>query len=258
MKPSPSWSANRSTHSNARSAWPPSRRQRSRSAVQWTYSASRIREGGEHQGDHEAIVGADLFETVQAVIRQHLGGCVRERRHHHYLRGKLFCQTCDSRWTDMQVKRRRYRYFFCLGRHLRRSECDEPYMPAEELERLVEAQYFRVFIPDERKEQIRRFVAEEVKRRYAGLSTSKDAARRRIEQLENERQRLLRLYLAGGLEMESFQREQDRIATETQALQARAEPEAGSRSSTTSRPLTSGPTNGSAGCGTRQSSPGSG
>jgi hypothetical protein len=57
---------------------------------------------------------------------------MRERGHQHYLSGKLFCHTCDSRWTDMQVKRRRYRYFFCPGRHLRRTECGEFYMPAED------------------------------------------------------------------------------------------------------------------------------
>ncbi len=38
--------------------------------------------------------------------------------------------------------------------------CEQPYMPADELERLVEAHYFRVFIPDERKAEIRRFVTE--------------------------------------------------------------------------------------------------
>ena len=79
--------------------------------------------GEEHQGDHEPIVEPELFDAVQAVIRKHQGGAVRERRHHHYLRGKLFCATCASRWTDMQVKRQKYRYFFCLGRHLRRTAC---------------------------------------------------------------------------------------------------------------------------------------
>ncbi len=181
--------------------------------------------GEEHQGEHEPIVEPELFDAVQAVIRKHQGGAVRERRHHHYLRGKLFCATCASRWTDMQVKRQQYRYFFCLGRHLRRTACEQPYMPADELERLVEAHYFRVFIPDERKAEIRRFVTEEVNRRFANLGPSKAAAQKRIAQLENEGQRLLRLYLAGSLEMDAFQREQDRIATETQALNARAEPE---------------------------------
>jgi Recombinase len=61
--------------------------------------------GEEHQGDYETIVDPELFETVQAVIRKHQGGVVRERRHHHYLRGKLICAKCDSRWTDMQVNR---------------------------------------------------------------------------------------------------------------------------------------------------------
>jgi hypothetical protein len=54
---------------------------------------------------------------------------------------------------------------------------------------------------------------------------SKEAAQRRIAQLETERQRLLRFYLAGGLEMSDFQRELDWIAAEQQALSARAEPE---------------------------------
>jgi len=98
-------------------------------------------------------------------------------------------------------------------------------MPADELERLVEAHYFRVFIPDERKAEIRRFVTEEVNRRFARLAPSKEAAKKRIAELETERQRLLRLYLAGGIEMDAFQREQDRIAQETQALRAREEPE---------------------------------
>ncbi len=125
----------------------------------------------------------------------------------------------------MQVNRQQYRCFFCLGRHLMRTEYDQPYMPADDMERLVEAHYVRVFrLPDERKQEIRRLVTDEVNRRFDNLAPSKEAAQRRIAQLETERQRLLRLYLAGGLEMSDFQREQDRIAAEQQAFSARAGP----------------------------------
>jgi len=58
------------------------------------------------------------------------------------------------------------------------------------------------------------------------IEPSREAAKRRITQLENERQRLLRLHLEGCLEMESFQAEQNRIASEKQALAERAEPKA--------------------------------
>jgi site-specific DNA recombinase len=51
------------------------------------YKATIVWSGEEYPGGHEPIVAPEPFDAVQAVIRKHLGGCVCERVHQHYLRG---------------------------------------------------------------------------------------------------------------------------------------------------------------------------
>ena len=58
--------------------------------------------GEEYQGRHEPLVSAELFAKVQAVLDERLpkkGS--RQRRHHHYLKGSLWCGRCHDRGVEV-------------------------------------------------------------------------------------------------------------------------------------------------------------
>jgi site-specific DNA recombinase len=158
------------------------------------------------------------------VLHLHNGGRTRTRIHDHYLRGSLYCQACDFRLSDAFAKGQggTYRYFFCLGRHNRRSECMEPYTDVEALEGEVEAIWWRVELPEWVKDRIRKDVERELRERLGQAEHSVEAAERRLAELARERERLLKAYLAEAVPLDLMKIEQERIGKEMTVLEGKA------------------------------------
>ena len=94
--------------------------------------------GVEYKGRHEALISEPLFERVQRVLDSHQGAGVRNRTHHHYLKGLMWCARCARRFIVQRAVGRHggeYYYFFCIGRQ--DGSCDHPYVPVEEMEKAV-------------------------------------------------------------------------------------------------------------------------
>ncbi len=93
-------------------------------------------QGVDHPGKHEALITSDLFDHVQEVLalKGHQG---RQRRNDHPLRGLLRCGECGSRLC-FTVAKGRFKYFFCLGRQRNTASCNQPHLPVEDVERLVD------------------------------------------------------------------------------------------------------------------------
>jgi len=92
--------------------------------------------GIEYKGRHQPIISERLFDTAQRVLDSRQGSGVRERSHHHYLKGWLWCNRCSKRFVVQRTLGRRggeYYYFFCMGRQ--EGTCDHPYVPVEEMEK---------------------------------------------------------------------------------------------------------------------------
>lgn len=81
--------------------------------------------GVQYPGRHEPLVSVELFSTVQAMLSARDRAQDRRRRHHHFLKGSLFCARCGSRLSFTRTRGHggEYDYFYCLGRHERREEC---------------------------------------------------------------------------------------------------------------------------------------
>ena len=62
------------------------------------------------------------------MLDSHQGSGVRQRTHHHYLKGTLWCARCESRFIVQRAKGNGgvYYYFFCRGRQ--EGVCDQPYV----------------------------------------------------------------------------------------------------------------------------------
>ncbi|ACU75969.1 recombinase [Catenulispora acidiphila DSM 44928] len=67
---------------------------------------------------------------------------MRRRKHHHYLKGSLWCARCSSRVWYVPGKSHtgeQHFYFMCSGRQ--KHTCDLPYLKIAQVERAVEDNY---------------------------------------------------------------------------------------------------------------------
>lgn len=111
-------------------------------------------QGTWYPGRHEAIIPEELFDRVQTVLDSHSGSGIRTRIHHHFLKGVFWCNRCGSRIGLSRAKGNGgiYYYFFCHAS--RRHECDQPYVPLEDLERETEKYFAHVKLTETFREAV--------------------------------------------------------------------------------------------------------
>src|SRR5437588_8053915 len=104
----------------------------------------KVRYKGEvHAGEHPPIVDAELFQRVQALLRQNKvsGGADVRNAFGFVLKGLLRCVPCQCAMTPTHTSRKgskRYRYYVCskATKHGRKT-CPSPSVPAAEIENFV-------------------------------------------------------------------------------------------------------------------------
>ncbi len=114
------------------------------------YLGSIVYQGVEYPGRHEALVTEELFNRVLAVLDTKASSGERQRVHHHYLKGSIWCGQChdEHRETRMLVQRavgRRgieYFYFFC--RRKQDHTCPSRYLGVDAVEDAVVRHYSQV------------------------------------------------------------------------------------------------------------------
>lgn len=167
-------------------------------------------------GRHEPLITPALFERVQEVLRQHNTAGERTQRHHHYLKGSVFCGLCVSRLVFTKARGRHgglYDYFFCQNRQ-KNQACSMKYVSVAEVEKMIENYYETIAFTPDRTEalrgEIRAFLTKEKTRR------EKEAARqgRRLARLTGESTKLLHLAYKNAIPDEVFAEEQARIKRE--------------------------------------------
>ena len=167
--------------------------------------------GMEFEGRHEPLVSAQLFEQVQVVLRAHAHG-EKQRTHHHYLKGSVYCARCHGRLSVMEAKGT-YLYFFCITRH-RLGTCDQRFMPAEKVEDAVSRLYATIVLEPDRVDRLRNtLLAQLAKNRTRG---EREARRQtaRLERLAAERTKLLHAHYADAVPLDLLKTEQARIGRE--------------------------------------------
>jgi len=170
--------------------------------------------GVDRDGTHPRLVSRELFDKVQMVLDAHSSGGERSWKHDHYLKGTLVCAECGSKMYYALAKGR-FGYFRCIGRNTGRSRCSQSrYVPAAELEREVEVLYEGVRIPATLKRKLERVLRVEVAERERHRAEATVFLGRRLRQLANEREKLLRAYYADAIDVATLKREQARINAE--------------------------------------------
>jgi site-specific DNA recombinase len=170
--------------------------------------------GVERDGTHQPLVSRELFDKVQGVLDAHSSGGERSWKHDHYLKSTLVCAECGSKLYFL-VAKHHFGYFRCVGRNTGRTRCSQGrYIPATELERGVGALYEDVRIPPTLRKRLQRVLRAEVAERERHRAQATEFLGRRLRQLANEREKLLRAYYADAIDVVTLKREQARINAE--------------------------------------------
>ena len=172
----------------------------------------------EYEGRHERLVSDELFSQVQLILDLHRNG-EKQRVHTHYLKGSVFCAHCGSRLCVQQAKD--YVYFFCLGRHQKRTNCTAPYLQVEAVEEAVTRYYQTVagLLPASAHEDVRQRLRDELSDKARHLEPELKRARARMAELEEERRRLARGVITGAIPEDLGREEQQRITSEWEGAQ---------------------------------------
>ena len=111
-----------------------------------------------YPGRHEALISEELFDRVQAILAAHKLSGERDRKHHHYLRGSIFCGACGRRLIYSRNKGRggTYEYFLCPLNQ--RHHCPQGVQRVEAVEAALEHHYKTIAITSADRKRVCRAV----------------------------------------------------------------------------------------------------
>ncbi len=164
------------------------------------------------RGQHEAIVPEELFDRVQEIRRQRSRtrkpGRPSERR--YLLRGLARCRRCHANMQGTTTGKKSTPRYLCATRRSNHS-CDQPLVPAEEVERQL-VTFIEGFAPEAQvREEILRRLAED-----AGPETHDIIVRRAA--FEERLRRMRDLYELGDLERGEYIARRNAINAELNTL----------------------------------------
>ncbi len=170
------------------------------------------------QGRHEPLVSEEVFAEVQAVLAVQRKSGERSWKHHHYLRGSVYCAECKGRlfYTRTNGNGGLYEYFVCKGRQ--RTSCSQPHHRVEAVEHAVEEYYARVHLTSARRRRIAELAREFSVARSAISAPQRQQATRELQRLKQQEKKLLDLHLAESISSELYAEEYERITRERVAV----------------------------------------
>jgi site-specific DNA recombinase len=186
------------------------------------YKGVVVFNGVQYEGKHEPIVYEDTWQKVQDILSSKARG-EKQREHHHYLKGTIYCGHCGSRLVVSYLKGRTgniYPYYFCVGRQQKRTTCMMKYRPIALVEEQIEEHYSRLEFKSEGLEAAAWGVLAEMKAEQHDTAQLYDRYRLRLKSLDAERQRLMQAHYAEAVPLDLLKSEQQRITDEMVYLQS--------------------------------------
>jgi site-specific DNA recombinase len=184
------------------------------------YKGIVVFNGVEYQGKHEPLVDEATWQAVQDMLASKRNG-EKQREHHHYLKGTIYCGHCGSRLIVTYAKGKLgtiYPYYLCVGRQHRRTTCMLKARPIELVESQIIEHYRRVQLSSKGLDQTAAAVLEELAAEQAGAGRKRDRQEHRLKRLEAERHKLLQAHYADAIPLDLLKTEQARISDEIARL----------------------------------------
>jgi site-specific DNA recombinase len=169
------------------------------------------------EGRHARLVDRATFDRVQEILDGHAASGDRSSKHHHYLKGSIFCGRCEARYTYERPRSksgRYYEYFCCVSRIRPDRDCTMPRLSVATVEEAVERFYDMVTLTRAEQAAVRRALREYVESKADVARQEGERHRRRLHELTAEQQKLVQLYYRKAVSEEVLRAEQERIERE--------------------------------------------
>jgi len=183
------------------------------------YIGKVLYKGIEYPGRHEPLIDEELFDRVQRILDAHSGSGVRQRQHQHYLKGLVWCGRCQHRYIIMPGRGNggEYFYFMCRGRQ--QKLCDQPYIPTDVMERLIEQHYAHaVILPDDARAKVREAIHAAIDTYFELNEEQRALFTRQLEKLDSKESYFLDLAAEEGWPKEKLRDKINAIRAERQKI----------------------------------------
>ena len=170
--------------------------------------------GVQYTGRHDRLVDDETWFKVQGILETHYNGD-RVRKHNHYLKNSMWCGQCGERMLVTNSRSASgdiYPYFFCAGRHSKRTTCTQRSVLIYEIERKVEDLYLRIQIDATFRAQVETQMRAELADARSEVERLRVSLKKKQEQLTRERGKLMEAHYAGAIPVDLLGQEQDRIS----------------------------------------------
>ena len=170
-----------------------------------------------YDGAHEPLVSEDTWYRVQETLAGRRIAGDRSWRHTHYLKGSLTCYRCGGRmgYGHSRGKGGVYSYFFCLGRHTGRTECDLPYVSVEKVEEAIERVWAtKVQFTTKTIQEVSELSRVQLDARQHHDEALLANQRQRLIKLERQKQKLIDAYMAEAIPVEDLKQRQAAVLVE--------------------------------------------
>ena len=171
------------------------------------YKGCLIFKGALYDGNHPVIVDQATWEHVQDKLAGRRIAGDRSWRHTHYLKGILRCGHCDGRMGYGHSRGKMgvvYDYFFCLGRHTGRTNCDLPYASVGKIEEAVEQLWQHLTFDADFIAQVRTGCMTLLDESARGNKAMLANQRSRLNQLNRRKSKLLDAFEADAITVEDL------------------------------------------------------
>ena len=188
------------------------------------YKGDVVYKSVRYDGAHPRLVEPEVWLTVQGILSAHNLSGDRTQRHDHYLKGTVFCGSCDSRFMINHARSGSgtiYPYFVCSGRHQRATDCTQKAIHATDIETLVSDYYRNIRIPAATIEVLRESLNFELDRLTASAGTEAAELTTRRNRNRAEQDRLLDAHLADAISLEQFKANQNKLRAECDDIDSR-------------------------------------
>lgn len=172
--------------------------------------------GTMYAGVHEPLVDEVTWQRVEDILAARRIAGDRSWRHQHYLKGALRCARCGSRlgYAPDKGRSEEYDYFYCVGRHTGRTQCDLPYLSVIEVEDAIERRWSIVRFSGDEVEAFSKRARDDLHRSAESGSRLIVDQRRRLAELERHRQKLLDAFMVDAMSVEVLKQRQTQVEAE--------------------------------------------
>jgi site-specific DNA recombinase len=182
-------------------------------------------QGVHYDGRHEPLVDEELWQRVQGVLTSHVNG-ERVRTHPHFLKSTVYCGQCGERLLvhlATSASGLKYPYFYCAGRHSRRTNCTQRAVLIYEVEKKLEEHYQRIQLDSDFRIKVEKMIRDELRTVHVQVEAEQKDLKREREKLERQRNKLMEAHYAGAIPVDLLGREQERIAKALQSIGSKIE-----------------------------------